>query len=111
MKIVSKLKWYGLAAICGSLAAAIAWPIDAPSSSFLLAVMVSSLFGGLGPGLLLVALSALGFDLFFLCRAPPPKPPAPSTFFVLWVFGALFFLGGGLRKKKRGVEKPPKTPE
>src|SRR6202049_917834 len=104
MKIVSKLKWYGLAAISCSLAAAIAWPIDPPSPGFLLAVMESSLFGGLGPGLLSVALSALVFDLFFLHRTSP-KPSEPETFLRFAVFCAASFLVTGLMEIKRRVEE------
>ena len=71
MKGLSKLERYGLATISCGVALAVAWPIDAPSSCFLLAVTVSSLFGGLGPGLLSVAFSALAFDYFFLRRTFP----------------------------------------
>ena len=110
MKIVSKLKWYGLAAISCSLAAAIAWPIDAPSSSFLLAVMVSSLFGGLGPGLLSVALSALVFDLFFLHRTSP-KTSEPETFLRFAVFVAATLLVTGLMEIKRRVEESRNSTE
>src|SRR5438445_8805550 len=72
MKTLSKLQRYGLATISWGVALAVAWPIDAPVSSFLLAVMVSGLFGGLGPGLLSVGLSALSFEYFFLRRTLPP---------------------------------------
>ena len=61
---------YSLATICRGVALAVAWPIDAPSSCFLLAVTVSSLFGGLGRGLFSVALSSLAFDYFLLRRTP-----------------------------------------
>jgi K+-sensing histidine kinase KdpD len=49
---------------------------DAPVSLFLCAVLVSAWFGGIGPGLLATALSALTFNYYFL---PPihslgPKP-------------------------------------
>jgi K+-sensing histidine kinase KdpD len=40
--------------------------MDAPTSCFFLAVMVSSLYGGKGPGLFAVSLSSLAFDYFFL---------------------------------------------
>jgi C4-dicarboxylate-specific signal transduction histidine kinase len=110
MKIAYKLQWYGLAAICCALAAAIAWPIDAPSSSFLLAVMVSSLFGGLGPGLLSVTLSALAFDLFFLHRTSP-KTSEPEAFLRFAVFVAATLLVTGLMEIKRRVEESRNSAE
>lgn len=69
MKVLSQIRRYGLALICCGVALAIAWPLDAPASCFFLAVIVSSLFGGKGPGLFAVGLSALAFDYFFL----PPR--------------------------------------
>jgi C4-dicarboxylate-specific signal transduction histidine kinase len=104
MKILSKLQWYGLAVLSCGLATAIAWPIDAPASSFLLAVMVSSLFGGLGPGLLSVALSALAFDLFFLHRTTP-QTSQPETYLRFTVFVAATLLVTGLMEIKRRVEE------
>ena len=68
MKVLSTLQRYSLAIISCGVALAVAWPINAPSSCFFLAVTVSSLFGGLGPGLLAVVLSALALDHFFLRR-------------------------------------------
>ena len=68
MKGRSKLERYSLAMICCGVALAVAWPIDAPSSCFLLAVTVSGLFGGLGPSLLSVAFSSIAFEYFFLRR-------------------------------------------
>jgi PAS domain S-box-containing protein len=69
VKVLSHIRRYGLAAICCGLALAVAWPLDAPTSCFFLAVMASSIFGGTGPGLFAVGLSALAFDYFFL----PPR--------------------------------------
>ena len=69
MKVLSQIRRYGLAAISCGLALAVAWRFDAPTSCFFLAVMVSSLYGGKGPGLFAVALSSLAFDYFFL----PPR--------------------------------------
>ncbi len=66
MKVLSQTRRYGLAAISCALALAVARPLDAPSSCFFLAVMVSSLYGGKGPGLFAVGLSALAFDFVFL---------------------------------------------
>jgi PAS domain S-box-containing protein len=66
MRIVSKAWRYGLAVISCGVALAVAIPLDFPSSCFFLAVMVSSLYGGKGPGVLSVLLSSLAFDYFFL---------------------------------------------
>jgi PAS domain S-box-containing protein len=68
-KIVSKAWRYGLAAISCAAALAVALPTDAAVSCFTIAVVVSSLYGGRGPGILSVGLSALSFDYFFL----PPQ--------------------------------------
>jgi len=60
------LRGYGVAVIACGIALLIARPLKAESSCFVLAVIVSSLFGGRGPGLLAVGLSAIAFDVFFL---------------------------------------------
>jgi K+-sensing histidine kinase KdpD len=67
--MVSKVWRYGLAAISCAIALAVALPTDAASSCFTIAVVVSSLYGGRGPGILSVGLSALSFHYFFL----PPQ--------------------------------------
>src|ERR1700688_4746028 len=69
MTVLSTAWRYGLAVISCGIALALAIPLDSPSSCFFLAVMVSSLYGGKGPGVLSVLLSSLAFDYFFL----PPK--------------------------------------
>jgi C4-dicarboxylate-specific signal transduction histidine kinase len=104
MKSLSKFQRYGLAVICCGVALAVAWPIDAPSSCFLLAVTVSSLFGGLGPGLLSVALSAVVFDYFFL-RRTFPQTLEPAAFLRFAVFLAATLLTTGLMEVKRRVEE------
>jgi C4-dicarboxylate-specific signal transduction histidine kinase len=104
MTVFSKLRRYGLAIICCGIALAVAWPIDAPSSCFLLAVTVSSLFGGLGPGLFSVALSALAFDRFFLTREFP-QATEPATILRFAVFLAAALLITGLMEIKRRVEE------
>ena len=104
MKVLSKLQGYGLATIFCGIALGVAWPIDAPSSCFLLAVTVSSLFGGLGPGLLSVCLSALAFDYFFLWRTFPPAHE-PATFLRFAVFLVATLLITGLMEIKRRVEE------
>jgi C4-dicarboxylate-specific signal transduction histidine kinase len=104
MKILSKLRRYGLATISCGVALAVAWPIDAPASCFLLAVTVSSLFGGLGPGLLSVGLSAVAFDYFFL-RRTFPQALEPAAFLRFVVFLAATLLTTGLMEVKRRVEE------
>jgi C4-dicarboxylate-specific signal transduction histidine kinase len=104
MKIPSKLQRYGLAIISCGVALPVAWPIDAPASCFLLAVMVSSLFGGLGPGVLSVALSAIAYEHFFLWRIPHPAHE-PAAFLRFTVFLVATLLVTGLMEMKRRAEK------
>jgi C4-dicarboxylate-specific signal transduction histidine kinase len=104
MKILAKLKRYGLAIISCGVALPVAWPIDAPASCFLLAVMVSSLFGGFGPGLLSVALSAIAYEHFFLWRTSPPAHE-PAAFLRFAVFLVATLLVSGLMEMKRRAEE------
>ena len=103
MKALSQLQGYGLAAVSCGVALAVAWPIDAPASCFLLAVAVSSLFGGLGPGLLSIGLSALAFGSLFLRRTVPPAVE-PAVFFRFVVFLVATLLIAALIEIKRRVE-------
>ena len=102
--MLSKLQRYILATICCGVALAVAWPIDAPASCFLLAVTVSSLFGGLGPGLLSVGLSALAFGFIFLRRTLPPAVE-PAVFLRFVVFLGATLVVTGLIEMKRRVEQ------
>src|SRR5438128_11494199 len=104
MKVRSQLRPYALATASCGIALAVAWPIDAPASCFLLAVMVSSLFGGLGPGLLSVALSAIGYEHFFLWRTAPPAHE-PAAFFRFAAFLVATLLVTGLMDLKRRAEQ------
>ena len=104
MKGRSKLERYSLAMICCGVALAVAWPIDAPSSCFLLAVTVSGLFGGLGPGLLSVAFSSIAFEYFFL-RRTFSIATEPATYLRFAVFLAAALLITGLMETKRRVEE------
>src|ERR1700674_911412 len=104
MKILSKLNRYGLAIISCGVALPVAWPIDAPASCLLLAVMVSSLFGGFGPGLLSVAFSAIIYDYFFLWRTTPPAHE-PAAFLRFAVFLVATLLVTGLMEMKRRAEE------
>src|ERR1700756_3760499 len=104
MKALSRLQHYGLATISCGIALAVAWPIDAPVSCFLLAVMVSSLFGGLGPGLFSVGLSAIAYEHFFLWRTPPPAHE-PAAFFRFTAFLVATLLVTGIMELKRRAEQ------
>ena len=61
-----RLKGYLLAVLACAIALPVAWELDAPSSCFLLAAMVSGLHGGRGPGYLTVLVSSILFDVLFL---------------------------------------------
>jgi len=102
--VLSKLQRYSLATICCGVALVVAWPIDAPASCFLLAVTVSGIFGGLGPGLLSVGLSALAFNYFFLHRTVPPAVE-PAVILRFAVFLGATLLITGLMEMKRRVEQ------
>jgi C4-dicarboxylate-specific signal transduction histidine kinase len=103
MKVLSKIQRYGLAIVSCGAALPVAWPIDAPASCFLLAVMVSSLFGGLGPGLVSVALSAIAYEHFFLLRtSSPAHEPAALLRFTAFLVATL--LVAGLIEMKRRAE-------
>jgi PAS domain S-box-containing protein len=68
---------------------------DAPASLFLLAVMFSAWFGGVGPGLLATAVSCVCFDYYFVppmysLLVKPEEIPRLATFIVSALFvGAL----------------------
>jgi C4-dicarboxylate-specific signal transduction histidine kinase len=65
-KLSSAVQRYGLALLSCAIALALSFPTHAPESCFLVAVIVSNLWGGRGPGLLSVGLTALSLDYFFL---------------------------------------------
>src|SRR5882672_8122684 len=94
MKTLSQLNRYGLAIVSCGVALPVAWPIDAPASCFLLAVMVSSLFGGLGPGLFSAALSAIAYEHFFLWKVPArTHEPAPFLRYTVFLVATLVTTG------------------
>ena len=102
--VVSKVRRYGLAAISCAFALVVALPLDAPSSCFFLAVIVSSLYGGKGPGLVAVGLSALAFEYFFI---PPLYSFAiePSSYLRFAVFlGAILLIAALVETKRRAEE-------
>lgn len=110
MKVLSEIQRYGLAGICCGVALVVAWPIDAPVSCCLLAVTVTSLFEGLGPSLLSVALSSLAFEHFFLRRTLPPAGER-SVYLRSAAFLAAMLLVTGLMELKRRVERSRKRAE
>jgi C4-dicarboxylate-specific signal transduction histidine kinase len=87
---------YGIAVLSVAAALIISrWPAlhlrDAPVSLFLCAVILSAWFGGVGPGLLAMALSALAFYYYFL---PPPysldAKPEEIPRLLVFMLSALF---------------------
>jgi signal transduction histidine kinase len=98
-----KLRDYALAVIACILALVVARPLKAESSCFLLAIIVASLFGGRGPGLLAVGLSAIEFDLFFL-PSPLPLSRDPSSYLRFGVFLAAALTANQLIEAKKRIE-------
>src|SRR5260370_14800917 len=98
---------YGIAALSIAVALIIScWPAfhlgAAPVSLFLCAVIVSAWFGGVGPGLLATAVSALAFYYYFL---PPTHSfgakPEEIPRFVIFMASTLFV--GSLSAAQRGA--------
>jgi signal transduction histidine kinase len=105
---VSTLPGYAMAVIACGIALLIARPLNAESSSFVLAVIVSSLYGGRGPGLLAVALSAVAFGVFFLPSALTLSS-APSSYLRFAVFLVVAFAASQLIEMKRRSEEALRT--
>jgi signal transduction histidine kinase len=101
---VVKMRHYAVAAIACGVAVVVARPLNAESSCFLLAIIVSSLFGGRGPGLFAVGLSAIAFDLFFL-PTPIPLSSDPSSYLRLGVFLAAAITASQLIEAKKRIEE------
>ncbi len=108
MNKVSMLRGYGVAAIACGIALLIARPLKAESSCFVLAVIVSSLFGGRGPGLLAVLLSAIAFDVFFL-PSPLSLSSPPSYYLRFAVFLLVALAASQLIETKRRSEEALRT--
>src|SRR3984885_12378535 len=66
MRVALKLRSFCFAAAVCIAANLLSWVSHAPSSCFHLAIVICSLYGGRGAGLLSVGLAALSFDYFFL---------------------------------------------
>ena len=66
MRVTLSLRSCCFAVVVCIAATLLSWVSGAPSSCFHLAVVICSLYGGNGAGLLSVGLAVLGFDFFFL---------------------------------------------
>jgi signal transduction histidine kinase len=66
MRVALRLRSFCFAAAVCIAANLLSWVSHAPSSCFHLAIVICSLYGGRGAGLLSVGLAALSFDYFFL---------------------------------------------
>jgi hypothetical protein len=104
MNPLVKMRHYALAAVACTVALVIARPLKAESSCFLLAIIVSSLFGGRGPGLLAVGLSAIAFDIFFL-PSPLPFSSGPSSYLRFGAFLAAAITASQLIEAKKRIEE------
>ena len=104
MNKLSRLRHYGVALIACGIAVIVARPLKAESSCFLLAIIVSSLFGGRGPGLLAVGLCAIAFDFLFL-PTPLSLSSPPSSYLRLGVFLTAALTANHLIETKRRIEE------
>ena len=104
MKALSKFQHYVLATICCGIAFAVAWPIDAPSSCFLLAVTVSGLSEAWGPVCYLLASPPWSSTTSF-CGGHSRQPPEPAILLRSAVFLVATLLITGLMEIKRRVEE------
>jgi len=100
MNNISLLRGYGLALLACGIALVIARPLNAASSCFVLAIIASSLFGGRGPGLLAVGLSAIAFDLFFI-PSPLSLSSTPASYLRVGAFLLVGFTASELIETKR----------
>jgi signal transduction histidine kinase len=66
MRVTPRLRSFFFAAAVCTVATLLSWVSRAPSSCFHLAIVICSLYGGRGAGLLSIGLAALSFDYFFL---------------------------------------------
>ncbi len=66
MRVTLRLRSFFFAAALCMAATLLSWVSRAPSSCFHLAIVICSLYGGRGAGLLSIGLAALSFDYFFL---------------------------------------------
>jgi signal transduction histidine kinase len=66
MRGILRLRSFCFAAAVCAAATLLSWVSRAPSSCFHLAIVICSLYGGRGAGLLSIGLAAVSFDYFFL---------------------------------------------
>lgn len=66
MRVTLRLRSFCFAAAVCIAASLLSWVSRAPSSCFHLAIVICSLYGGRGAGLLSIGLAILSFDYFFL---------------------------------------------
>ncbi len=66
MRVTPRLRSFCFAAAVCAAASLLSWISRAPSSCFHLAIVICSLYGGRGAGLLSIGLAVLSFDYFFL---------------------------------------------
>jgi signal transduction histidine kinase len=66
MSVTLRLRSFCFAAVVCTAASMLSWISRAPSSCFHLAIVICSLYGGSGAGLISVGLAVLSFDFFFL---------------------------------------------
>jgi len=104
MSETSLLRRYGIPVIACGIALMIARALRAESSSFVLAIIVSSLFAGRGPGLLAVGLSAIAFGWSVLpSRLSLLTSPSPYLRFAVFLIVA--FTASELIESKRRSEE------
>ena len=108
MHKISIVRGYAVAVIACGIALMIARPLNAESSCFVLAIIVSSLFGGRGPGLLAVSLSAIAFDVFFL-PSPLSLSSDPPSYLRFGVFLVVALAANQLIEAKRRSEEALRT--
>src|SRR5260370_1591447 len=100
----SHLQHYGLAVMACRGALELARPSEGQSSCFLLAIIVSGLFGGRGPGLLAVGFSAIAFNFLFL-RSPLSISSPSSSYLRFGVFVVTALTTSQLIEAKRRIEE------
>jgi signal transduction histidine kinase len=108
MNKISFLRRYGLPLIACGIALMVARTLRAESSSFVLAIIVSSLFAGRGPGLLAVALSVIAFGLSVL-PSRHSLLTSPSSYLRFAVFVVVAFTASELIESKRRSEEALRT--
>src|SRR3984885_14566903 len=107
MRVALRLRSFCFAAAVCIAANLLSWVSHAPSSCFHLAIVICSLYGGRGAGLLSVGLAALSFDYFFLSphfRFSPEISTYPR--FAAFIAPALFI--HLVFAPEHGVQTPPR---